>query len=456
MVSKPLPHSAVVDDETPDSQVDSWALLSDRPLLGDLAFHGLVATQFLGAFNDNLFKQVVLLLFIAVPIGGVSRDLQPLAMLLFALPFVMFSGYAGYLSDRHGKQRVIVLSKVAEIVVMGLGLICFCVHGYSGMTLPLVIGLGSVLFCMGAQSAFFGPGKYGILPELFRQRDLPAANGIILMTTFVAIILGVGLAGILKQQVGDRLWLVGVCCVIIAIVGTLTSLVLRKPPAADRSLPFQGIDTLTIPRDMVAALRGDRPLLAAVVVYSVFWMCAAVVQPATNDYGLTQLRQGEARTSLMLAGVSMGIAVGSVATGYMSRGQVAWRMLRGGLAGMSACLVFLAWFGGAEGTRDGLIAGGALVLLGFFTGMFAVPIQVFLQERPPHELKGRMIATANFLNWIGILVAAAVYAAIKQLQIWWGWPPSYSFGLTALPLVILLFVYRPRKLLKEATFDPAN
>ena len=133
----------------------------------DRSFWGMAVTQFFGAFNDNLFKQLMLLL--AVPIGIAAaneEDKQGLATVVFSLPFVIFSGFAGYLSDRHSKRTVIVLSKIAEIVAMGMGMVAFACYGRTGYA-----GLLLVLFLMGTQSAFFGPLKYSILPEQLGAKD---------------------------------------------------------------------------------------------------------------------------------------------------------------------------------------------------------------------------------------------------------------------------------------------
>ncbi len=105
--------------------------------------------------------------------------------MVFSLPFVLLSGFAGFLSDRYSKQKVIFLAKAAEILVMLLGMAAFLMYGTFA-----AVGTWSVLFLMGTHSTFFGPGKYGVLPELFRKEDLPKANGFILMSTFLAIILG--------------------------------------------------------------------------------------------------------------------------------------------------------------------------------------------------------------------------------------------------------------------------
>ncbi|MBI3865557.1 MAG: MFS transporter, partial [Planctomycetia bacterium] len=143
----------------------------------DRSFLGMTATQFLGAFNDNLFKQVVLLMCIDFARQQGTRDLQPRAQELFALPFVLFSGFAGFLSDRISKRRIVVICKMVEMAIVCLG-----TWALSSGSLAAVF---VVLFLLGTHSGFFGPSKFGILPELVREQNLPSANGLFLMTTFV-------------------------------------------------------------------------------------------------------------------------------------------------------------------------------------------------------------------------------------------------------------------------------
>ena len=167
--------------------------------------------QFLGAFNDNLFKQVVLLICVDMRKAG-GADYQGLAQFLFALPFILFSGLAGFLSDRYSKRRIIVLCKLAEIAIMVVGTIAVAIG-----SLPAALG---IIFLMGSHSAFFGPSKYGILPELVPANQLPRANGLFLMTTFLGIILGMGLAGAVEGTMGHSTWMAGPCFVGFALVGT--------------------------------------------------------------------------------------------------------------------------------------------------------------------------------------------------------------------------------------------
>ncbi|NIL96329.1 MAG: MFS transporter, partial [Planctomycetales bacterium] len=176
----------------------------------------MTVTQFLGAFNDSVFKQILLLLTVEVVVTASSKpvDLQWLANQVFSIPFVLLSGTAGFWADRVGKRTIVIFCKVAEFAVMLCGTLAFRV--YTG---GVPWGLMSVLFFMGAQSAVFGPAKYGILPEMVRARDLPRFNGIIQMTTFIALILGIPLAGSMVHRLGEeRLWIAGCFCMGIALL----------------------------------------------------------------------------------------------------------------------------------------------------------------------------------------------------------------------------------------------
>ncbi len=185
---------------------------SSSGLWTDRAFSGVIATQFLGAFNDNLFKMLLMLIcadYVLKQAAPTNKNpyfdpYQTWASLLFAIAFLLFSGVAGHLADRFRKRWIIVTSKVAEIVVMGLGLVVFLV-GTPG-SWGFILTLFFVLFLMGTQSAYFGPAKYGIFPELFRTSDLPAANGVAQATTFLAVIFGAALAGPLKEWLQPDLW----------------------------------------------------------------------------------------------------------------------------------------------------------------------------------------------------------------------------------------------------------
>ncbi len=454
--------------------VASGARLDPEQLPGlyhDRSFWGMTITQFLGAFNDNLFKQLMLLLALKVAVA----DRQPIAMLVFSAPFLLFSGFAGFLSDRYSKRLIIVLSKVAEIGAMLLGLVGFYFYDQVGF-----VGLLVVLFLMGAQSAFFGPGKYGILPEMLRKSDLPRANGVILMTTFLAIIFGTAAAGLLSELAGEgqpavaavtespvsatnsdltttsqpgavpsanvavqRLWIGSLICVVIAVIGTLTSLLVRAVPASSPGLRFSP-SALTVPADTLRMLRADRPLMGALFASCVFWLVAGIAQPTVNSLGKRQLELTDKLTSLLAACVAIGIAAGAVAAGRLSRGRTDFRLMRFGGWGLVVMLLVLS----LPGTQHGHLLGfwgalPALIALGVCAGMYAIPLQVFMQARPPDGQKGRMIAVMNQANWVAILLSAVVYWAFDQIVLALDWNRSPIFAMTALVMLPALLLYHP-------------
>jgi acyl-[acyl-carrier-protein]-phospholipid O-acyltransferase/long-chain-fatty-acid--[acyl-carrier-protein] ligase len=422
------------------------------PLFRDRSFWGMTATQFFGAFNDNLFKQLMLLL--AIPVGAaVARkaDEQGLATMLFSLPFVLFSGFAGYLSDRYSKRTMIVVCKMAEIGIMLLGMIGFLSYGTTGYR-----GLLVVLFLMGTHSAFFGPGKYGILPELFREEDLPRANGVILMTTFLAIIFGTASAGFLGglvydaagQRVPERLWIGSLICMGIGVLGTITSLMVRPVPAAVPDLKFQ-FSGLAIPAATRLLLAKDRPLLGALLVSCMFWLVSGVALQSVNSLGMKQLGVGEKLTSLLTAVIGLGIAVGAVLAGRISRGKADFRLVTWGASAMAAGFLVMAVSlpraGG--GFRHLLGFAGSfpvLIFLGGAAGMLAIPVQVFIQTRPPEDQKGRMIAVMNLTNFIAILLSGAIYMAFDRLIEAMHWPRSVLFAFDGLLILPVALFYRPK------------
>lgn len=413
-----------------------------RPLGRDAALWGMTATQFLGAFNDNVFKQLILLLSVGAPtmIGQPAEpDRQWLAQMIFALPFVMFSGFAGLISERFSKQRVVVLCKVAEIVIMVLGLVAFASWGQTGLTGVLV-----VLFLMGAQSAFFGPSKFGILPELFEERQLPKVNGIVLMTTFLAIIFGTVLAGVLKHHLGnDRIWVVSIVCVAIAVVGTLTSLLVRRVPVADPTAYFHA-STLLVPSELWSYLKTDRQLSGALLVTCMFWLIGGIVHPTVNAVGSHQFEINDSLTSLLVGGMGIGIAVGCLLGGFLSHNRVNFGLMRIGAWSIIGTLLCLALPGAGKWNLLGYWGSFVmLVLLGIAAGLFVVPLQVFLQSRPPDSLKGRTIATMNLSNWIAIFFSAAFYQLFQYLVGVLDWPLAGSFAFSALLMLPIALFYRP-------------
>lgn len=417
----------------------------DHPaLMQNRSYWGLTVAQFLGAFNDNLFKQIVMLLFVAVPVaGGGTKDIQWIATIVFSVPFVLFSGIAGYYSDRMSKRWVIFLCKSAEIGITLTGLAVFLLFAQVGLNTTIIVLLSVVLFGFGTQSAFFGPGKYGILPEIMEDRDLPSANGVIVMLTFVSIIFGMAAAGLLKDWFGLRLWIPGIVCVVIAVIGTIAAGVIRKTEPADPDLNFDR-SALFLPNEIRSLLHTDRSLASALFVSCIFWMTASIVTQSVNAFGKYQLElESDAHISYLVATISLGIAIGAAICGWISKGQLKWSMLRIGATGIGLCLVAMSITVGGKHLLGYFGSLAALTLLGVFTGMFAIPLQVFLQARPPDELKGRMIASQNLLNWVAIILSGLIYFGFTELVVRTGLPRSIVFLLTSVFMICVAIFYRP-------------
>lgn len=454
-----------------------------RPtLLNDRAFWGLNLTQFLGAFNDNLFKQLVMLICVdRVRHGG--HDVQGLAMFLFAWPFIAFSGYAGYLSDRYSKRTIIILCKGAEFLIVLLGLL-----GFTTGNLSVLLG---VLCLMGVHSAFFGPSKYGILPELLRSSDLPRANGIMLMATFLAIIFGLSAAGAAKQVFEQTLWKASVPCLVVALIGLGTSLLIRSTPVAQPQLKFEW-SSIAMATDTRRLLLRDRTLLGVLLMSSVFWFVGGTVYPpAINAFGKDQLRLDDLTTGAMAASTGLGIAIGCVLAGILSKNRVRSWLVRTGAWGLTLCLVVLCLPGpgfetvraeirqtkqlrlqqktnantattdipvdqvqqkptpAATPTPRGSLLGlyGSIVALigvGLFAGFYSVPLQVYLQTAAPSDQKGRIIGALNLLNWIGIAGAGIVYSIGRTILVeGMELPHATLFGFAAVLMLPVALFYRP-------------
>lgn len=428
--------------ETPRPPIDAQTLPT---LYRDRSFWGMTATQFFGAFNDNLFKQLVLLLAVNLAVqraaGSGGPNQQGIAMLIFSAPFVIFATVAGFVADRFSKRTIVVAAKLAEIVIMLLGLAGFYFFEWTGFT-----GLCIVLFLMGTHSAFFGPAKYGILPEMLRDTDLPRANGFFLMTTFLAIIFGMASAGWLSDWLGARIWMASLACVGIAAVGACTALLVRKIPAANPEMRLTS-GAIGIPAEMRSLLASDRLLVATLLVFSMFWLLGGIVQPTVNEFGIKQLQLNDTLTSYLAAAMGVGIAMGCLVGGFLSKNMVRFGLTRLGSIGMIVCAIMLGLPGSDPATGHLLGIGGSfpfLVGLGASAGIFVVPLQVFIQSRPPHNQKGRMVAFMNLCTWIGIIISAILVIIIDWVQQQLGWPKSSAFFIIAAMLLPIPILFRPR------------
>lgn len=429
--------------QKPHKHVEKQAL--PPRLFKNNSFLCFLGTQALGAFNDNVFKQLVLLLGAGYLLAGI--EYQAVVQFLFALPFLLFSGLAGDLSDRFGKGRLIVLYKIAEVIITLLGVGAFLmitVGSADAKDTPLYLCLlAGVVFLLGTQSAFFGPSKYGGLPELVRTNDLASATGLTQMTTFLAIIFGVAVAGLLADLLLGRMYLAGLVTVGIALLGTLTSLGIARNPAADKQRSITAKSFISILPTLSDIYRHDPLMMRIMLVYSWFWFVGGVTLVAINTLCRFQLGLSNFATSMMVAMTSLGIAIGSVLVGRLAPGKVNISLVTYALIVLALCLLSLSLLPVYSPTAEDILAFNQLknspqllalttifpvapipvrvvafclfLLLGVAAGFFSIPLLTFIQIRPPNSKKGQVFAAVNCLNWIFILASAIVYGAGMKL-----------------------------------------
>jgi acyl-[acyl-carrier-protein]-phospholipid O-acyltransferase / long-chain-fatty-acid--[acyl-carrier-protein] ligase len=357
-------------------------------------------TQFLGAFNDNLFKIVVSML--AVHLVAAARAGRELSIVsaVFILPFLLFSGYAGQLADVYSKRTVLVVSKSLEIVAATLGLVAFA-FGHLQLTY-------AVLFLIALQATFFSPAKYGILPEMLPDRDLSRANGVLEMSTFVAIVLGTAVGGYLFEVLQARLWVIGVLVVAVAVVGTLSSFGIPHVPAAARPRPIDPNPWGEISTG-IKALRRDRVLWLTVLGISYFWFLGSLLQLVVILFGTETMKLTDTWVAVLTACAAVGIGVGSLVAGRLSGDKVELGLAPIGAIGMGLFAIALSRSG-----HSFALAAINLTIVGVFGGFFAVPLNALLQQKSGESEKGRLMATNSFLNMVGIMLASGALALLSD------------------------------------------
>jgi acyl-[acyl-carrier-protein]-phospholipid O-acyltransferase / long-chain-fatty-acid--[acyl-carrier-protein] ligase len=348
--------------------------------------------QFLGAFNDNLFKVIVSMLVIHLNTGAsAGRDLSFVGV-IFVLPFLLCSGYAGQLADIQSKRTVLIVTKSFEIVAASLACVAL-------VTRRLDLSY-AVLLLFALQAAFFSPAKYGILPELLPVRELSRANGLLEMSTFVAIVAGTATGSVLFGVWQSRLWVIGIVIIILAVIGSATSFGIPTVPAmqprtAFRINPWAGIG------EGMKQLRRNRTLCLTVVGTSYFWFLGALLQLVMVLFGAQVLKLDDRWVGVLTACAAVGIGVGSLAAGRLSRDAIEPGLVPIGGIGMGLFAIVLSVC-----TLSFAAAAAALTLVGFFGGLFVVPLNAMLQQQSDPQEIGRVMATNNVLNMVAILLAS--------------------------------------------------
>lgn len=374
-----------------------------KTLLGKPGFVPYLWAQFLGALNDNAFKMVLSLMAVNQALTQVEHNVSgPMYSswlvsaigAVFILPYLLFSGYAGYFADVYNKRMVLILTKALEVFAMVLALIVLPTN---------ILWLGMmVLFLMATQSTFLGPAKYGILPEIFSERQLARANGLVEMATFVAIIFGTFIGAALFDLWGAHKERIGVIMVVIAIVGWVLMWWVPRVPSSGAQRSFPRNPWRDIGQGMGRIYQNNK-LRLIVIGIGWFWFLGALLQLTLLLLSKEILKLDDFHTGLILTSLAVGIGAGSLLAGKLSSQRIELGLVPLGALGIGGGAAYFAL-----GLPSYVHAVFALMIIGLAGGLFIIPLNASLQQLAGRQEKGALIATANFILTIGILMASAI------------------------------------------------
>jgi len=360
------------------------------------SFWLMFVVEFQNAFSDNLLRWIVTFSIIGIGMSQEKRDsLVPVVGAIFALPFILFSMAGGFFADRFSKRNVAVVIKCVEILIMSVASI-----GLWTGNLPLMLVM---IFLMSTHSAIFGPTKYGMLPEMLPEKKLSWGNGIFGLGTFSSTILGMIAAGTLSDWFGKNQLVSGLILVLLAFVGLSLALQVRGAPSADLQKKFQ----MNFFGDFISQMKivhKDRVLFFGTIGNAFLWFLGALLQFVILFYGKDIFHFDDRHSSYMQGTLLVGIGLGSLIAGFLSGGKIEYGLIPLGMTGLTvtAALFFLFHFGATGFAIN-------LAVLGFFGGIYNVPVNAIIQHHPDPDNKGKVIAAGAFLSWVGILLASGVY-----------------------------------------------
>lgn len=416
---------------------------SQTSLLGQKRFLPYFVTQFFGAFNDNIFKNV-LLLFVAFAGAGalpISSNLFiNLAAGLFILPFFLFSASAGVLADKYEKSWFIRKVKLAEIGIMCLGAIGFITESY--------VILLILLFLMGTQSAFFGPVKYALLPQQLKPNELVPGNALVETGTFLAILLGTLGAGVITSAENAK-YVAAACVVLFAVFGYISSRSIPEAPASAPDLKFKW-QPVKQTKKTIAIAKADKTIFRALMAISWFWFLGAAYLTQFPNFTKLYLNGSESAVSFLLALFSVGIAVGSLACDKLSNHRIEVGIVPLGSLGITIFGALMATsvpqqlpefasFSEFVMYKPLWSVFAYLLLLGASGGIFIVPLYALMQQRAKVTERAQVIAALNIYNslfMVGSAVLGIVCLTIIELTI-----PQLFLLLAVLNLLVAGYLF---------------
>lgn len=392
-------------------------------LLKSKRFLPLFITQFFGAFNDNVFKNAFLIWFtydIATKLNMDAQLMVTIASGLFVLPFFLFSALAGQLADKFEKSKLVQIIKIAEILIM-----IFAFVGFYFENINLLLGL---IFLMGVHSTFFGPLKYSLLPEHLKNDELISGNALIEGGTFLAILLGTILGGIVVRF-SNGVELISLAVISFALVGWIASRSIPKSPPADSRLVISfNIFSQTL--KIIDFAKKEKTVWLSIIGISWFWFIGITFLSQFPTYTKDVINGDEFIVTLFLSIFSVGIGIGSVMCNKLLKGQINGKLVPTGSIGITIGIVIFCIANYFYDTPEQIISLGEffsnscyswLIILGLLvvaisSGIYIVPLYAIMQHRSEAKYLSRIIAANNVLNALFMVISSIVIVALIQLK----------------------------------------
>jgi len=414
-------------------------------LLRERRFAPFFWTQFLGAANDNIYKNALVIFVAYHAAASAALDANTLVNVaagLFILPFVVLSASAGQFADKYEKSLLIRLIKILEIAIMVIGTLGFFVHSLLLLFLALLL--------MGVHSTLFGPVKYAILPQSLRAEELVGGNGLVEMGTFVAILLGTIAGGLLVAVPGVGPVLAGIAAIGVAVAGWLVSRLIPLTPAVAPDLTLNWNPFTETAKNLRFAY-GNRVVWQSMLGISWFWFYGATFLTQFPNFAKDILGGDEHVVTFLLAVFSIGIGTGSLLCERLSGRKVEIGLVPFGSIGLTV-FAFDLWLASRDLHATALLGIGDflsqphhvrvvadLVLIGLFGGFYIVPLYALIQERSDPAYRSRIIAANNILNALFMVASAGIAIALLGT----GLTIPYLFLVTGiLNAVIAIYIYK--------------
>ena len=413
-------------------------------LLGQRRFAPFFVTQFLGALNDNIFRNglVILVTFQGVLVAGMDvSKLANVAGALFILPFFLFSATAGQLADKYEKSMLMRRIKLLEITLMIVAAIAFSSGSY--------VVLLAVLFLMGCQSTLFGPVKYAYLPQQLDTHELIGGNALVEAGTYIAIILGLIVGGTAVAVSTDSQTLIGANLVGVAIIGYLVSRQIPRTQAVDPGLSISW-NAWSESWRIVRYARQRRDVFLAILGISWFWFFGSAMTLQLPAYTLVIMNGNESITTALLVAFAVGVGLGSLLCERMSGHRIELGLVPFGSIGLSLFAIDLyfaqpiAAAAAVSNISEFISRPGSLrvladvLLLGAFGGFYSVPLYALVQQRSERKQLSRIIAANNIIN--AIFMVAASLLSIAVLAAGFSIPELFII-LALLNAVVAIYIY---------------